>query len=153
MQRRFGKTRDVYTCIYPIEEHIGMIAVCVELGDWYIRAPTCTHPCRRREGVISMREQSIEIGDGTVMDCARRWTIITGRAHHRSSPHGCGFVYALRCLGDQVCLLALLLITFTAAACPVSFGHHSLERCFHAGVSRHAHHADDQTTRSMPKTD
>jgi len=23
----------------------------------------------------------------------------------------------------------------------------------HAGVSRHAHHADDQTTRSMPKTD
>ena len=83
---------------------------------------------------------------------------ITGRAHHRSSPRGCGFVYALPGL-----VVWFVFLHFSSSPSRqqqqqqqqalYSFGHHGLEACMlHAGVSRHAHHADDQTTRSMPKT-
>ena len=89
-QRRRCEADNGWTWIHLYEMHSLIVAVYTDLEVSNNSHILYAHPCGRREGRISSREQS-----------TRDWRrhgggdAITGRAHHRSSPHGCGFVYAL----------------------------------------------------------
>lgn len=138
----------IYTWMSSHEMHSLIIAVYTDLGVYCSNAHM--RPPLRTSGRKNKHERAI---NERLLETAR-WR----RCHHRpcSPPLITAWVWLRLRAGlvvwsvslhfssspsRQQQVLYLLIITQSGAG------------MLHAGVSRHAHQADDQTTRSMPKTD